>query len=221
MTTLTAPPVPGDAARAYRLALILAVVTVVANLVEGAASTALGYRDETLALFGFGVDSFIEVISALGIVHMILRIRANPEVVRDRFEVTALRVTGVAFVILAVGLVVTAGLNVASGAGPETTVWGIVISSISIAAMIALLTAKTRVGQRLGSAPILADAACTRACITMSVVLLLASVVFELTGIAYLDALGAVGIAWFALSEGREDFKKARGKACCCDHCVA
>jgi hypothetical protein len=203
----------------YRLAFGLAVFTVLANLVEGAASTALGYRDETLALFGFGLDSFIEVVSALGIVHMTLRIRTNPGSPPDRFEVTALRVTGVAFYLLAAGLVASAAFAAATGARPETTFWGIVISLLSISVMVGLVAAKTRVGKRLGSAPILADAACTRACIYMSVVLLASSLVFELTHVRALDALGALGIAWFAFSEAREDFEKARGKACGCHGC--
>ena len=46
---------------------LLAVLTIGYNLVEGVVSMALGAADETLALFGFGVDSFIEVISAVGV----------------------------------------------------------------------------------------------------------------------------------------------------------
>ena len=206
-----------ERARYYRLALGMAVFTVVANLVEGGFSTVLGLRDETVALFGFGVDSFIEVISAVGIAHMVLRIRAHPDSSRGPFEVTALRVTGVAFYLLAAGLVAGAVLGVLEQARPRTTVWGIVISLLSISVMTFLVAAKRRVGKKLSSEPILADAACTTACIYMSVVLLLSSLVFELTHVGFLDAIGALGIAWFAFSEGREDFEKARGKACHCE----
>ena len=54
-----------------RTALILAIITVGYNLLEGIISVAFGYSDETLALFGFGVDSFVEVVSGLGILHMV------------------------------------------------------------------------------------------------------------------------------------------------------
>ena len=74
----------------YKYALWLSLFTIVANLVEGIASTMLGFQDETLALFGFGIDSFIEVISAVGITWMILRIQREPESERSPFEVTAL-----------------------------------------------------------------------------------------------------------------------------------
>ena len=56
-------------------ALWLAIVTVVYNVIEGAVSVYFGLEDETIALLGFGVDSFVEVISGLGILHMIIRMR--------------------------------------------------------------------------------------------------------------------------------------------------
>ncbi|WP_439645243.1 hypothetical protein [Geotalea toluenoxydans] len=87
----------------YGKAHLLAVITIIYNLVEGVASMGLGAADETLALFGFGVDSFIEVISAVGVWHMLGRIRINGEEERDRFEQTALRITGGAFYILTAG----------------------------------------------------------------------------------------------------------------------
>ena len=70
-------------------------------------------------------------------------------------------------------------------------------------------------GKQLGSEAILADAECTRVCIYMSIVLLAASAVYELTHIAYIDVMGTLGLAWFSFSEGRECFEKAAGKGCC------
>jgi hypothetical protein len=61
----------------YTRAHLLAIMTIYYNLVEGIVSVWAGAADETLALFGFGVDSFIEVISAIGVWHMIRRVRAN------------------------------------------------------------------------------------------------------------------------------------------------
>jgi len=81
----------------YRVAFGLALFTIFYNIIEGLISTYLGFEDESLALFGFGSDSFIEVISGLGIAHMILRIQNNPSSGRDGFERNALRVTGTAF----------------------------------------------------------------------------------------------------------------------------
>jgi len=68
----------------------------------------------------------------------------------------------------------------------------------------------------LGSDAIVADAHCTRICIYMSVVLLISSLLFELTGFIWADAIGAAGLIWFSVSEGREAFEKAKGRKCNC-----
>lgn len=200
----------------YARATFLALFTIIYNLVEGGVSVWLGAADETLALFGFGVDSFIEVISAVGVWHMLRRIKANAGETRDEFEQRALRITGGAFYLLAVGLVVTAGINLYGQHKPETTAWGIIISLLSITFMWYLIRQKTLVGTSLNSPAILADAACSRACVYLSVVLMISSIGYELTGIATLDALGALLIAWLTYKEGREALGKANGMPCSC-----
>jgi hypothetical protein len=203
--------------RAWRWATGLSLFTIVANLVEGTASTILGLRDETLALFGFGVDSFIEVVSAVGVAHMVRRVRSSPGSARDGFERTALRITGTSFHLLALALLVTAAANLATGHGPESTFWGTVVALVSLSVMIFLMRAKERVGRELGSAAIMADAACTRACIAMSAVLLASSAIHQAVGIPWLDSLGAVGIAYYSWREGHEALEKARGGTCSCE----
>ncbi|BEH08990.1 cation transporter [Geobacter sulfurreducens subsp. ethanolicus] len=203
----------------YTRAHLLAILTIYYNLVEGIVSVWAGASDETLALFGFGVDSFIEVISAIGVWHMIRRIRANNGETKDAFEQRALRITGGSFYVLTAGLVVMAIMNIYQQHKPDTTFWGIVISLLSISFMWLLIHYKTKVGKALNSSAILADAACSRACVYLSVVLLVASVGFELTGLGYLDAIGALLIAWFAWKEGRESFDKAKGLNDSCGCC--
>lgn len=202
----------------YRIAFGLALFTIFYNLAEGLIATYLGFEDESLALFGFGLDSFIEVLSALGIAHMILRIQKNPDSQRDSFERTALRITGISFYILVVGLIVTSIYNIWTGHKPITTVWGVIISVVSIAVMWLLVYWKRKVGKQLQSAPILADANCTMVCIYMSVILLISSGIYELFGIGYIDSIGTLGLAYFAYGEGKECFEKANSdKHCSCD----
>ncbi len=104
-----------------RTALILSLITIFYNTVEGLISVYYGAEDETLALFGFGVDSFVEVISGIGIAHMILRMRFSKIVRRDKFEKTALRITGAAFYLLTIGLITGSVLNIIYDVKPETT----------------------------------------------------------------------------------------------------
>ncbi len=206
-----------DSTRKYwQVALWLAIITIFYNILEGLVSIYFGASDETLTLFGFGVDSFIEVLSGAGILAMVLRIRQNPDTSRSQFEQTALRITGASFYILAVGLGVGAIYNLFNAHKPETTLPGLIISLISIATMWALVSAKRKVGRALDSAPILADANCTMVCIYMSLVLLASSLIYQLTGFGLVDSLGAFGLIYFSVNEGREAFEKAAGMECDC-----
>ncbi len=196
--------------RFYQFALWLGTITVLYNIAEGVFSLLYGAKDESLTLFGFGLDSFIEVLSGLGIIVMVWRIRRNPETPTSRFEKLALKITGVSFAILIAGLAVTSIYNIITSHRPETSLPGVIISLISISCMWALVAAKRKVGRELNSAPILADANCSLVCIYMSLVLLAASLIYELTGFGLADSIGALGLIYFSFTEGREAFEKAR-----------
>jgi divalent metal cation (Fe/Co/Zn/Cd) transporter len=200
----------------YRRAALLALITIFYNIAEGAISVWFGAEDETIALLGFGLDSFVEVISGIGIWHMVKRLGTGDHEGRDPFERRALRITGSAFYLLAGGLAVSAVISALQGHHPSTTRWGIIVSVISIAAMQSLLHYKVKVGTALNSSAIMADAACTRTCLQLSVVLLASSAGYALTGIGYLDAAGSLFIAVLSIREGREAMGKARGLACSC-----
>ncbi len=201
----------------YSKAFLLSLFTIFYNIIEGVVAIFFGYSDETLTLFGFGVDSFIEVMSGIGIAVMIYRIRQNPESSKTRFEIRALKTTGLAFYLLSAGLLAGIVLNIITHHKPVTTLWGVVISVISIVVMTWLMNAKKRVGKQLDSGPIIADANCTKVCVYMSVVLLLSSLIYEMTGFVYADLIGAAGLIYFSVSEGKEAFEKAKGKEddCC------
>jgi divalent metal cation (Fe/Co/Zn/Cd) transporter len=204
----------------YKIAYRLSLFTIFYNIAEGLVSMAFGYRDDSLTLFGFGADSFIEVISGLGIAHMVVRIQRNHTESNYKFERTALKVTGFSFYALALGLFATSCNNLLTGQKPETTLIGVIISLVSIAVMVELKRRKTRIGAALKSEAILADAECTLVCIYMSIVLLAASAIYELTKISYVDIIGAVALAYLSFKEGRECFEKAKSDhpyVCDCD----
>lgn len=199
----------------YKTAFLLSLFTIGYNIVEGLVSMILGYSDEILTLFGFGVDSSIEVISGMGIAVMITRIQQNPKNPTSRFETRALKITGTSFYLLSAGLALAMVIRFITRQTPETTFWGIIISLISIVVMFGLMRSKRKVGNSLHSEAILADANCTLVCIYMSLVLLGASLIYEITGFPYADLIGSAGLIYFSLSEGKEAFEKARGKKCC------
>ncbi|NJD57041.1 MAG: hypothetical protein FIA94_11645 [Nitrospirae bacterium] len=199
----------------YAWANALALITIIYNIVEGLVSIFFGFSDESLSLFGFGVDSFVEVISGLGIWHMVRRMRQNGNEAPDTFEKTALKTTGTAFYLLTAGLLLSSALNVYRGSRPETTLWGIIVSTVSILTMWLLMHYKLKIGRQFNSPALIADAHCTKTCLYLSFVLLISSLGYELTGVGMLDSAGALVIAFLSFREGREAFEKAKGNLSC------
>ena len=200
-----------------KTALLLSIITIVYNIAEGIVSVYYGLDDDTLSLLGFGSDSFVEVISGIGIAHMVLRMRYSKIQQRDKFEKTALRITGVSFYILTAGIVIGSVINIIQNNKPVTTLPGIIIASLSILTMYFLMSAKQKIGKKLNSDAIIADANCTKSCLYLSVILLVSSGLYMIFQIGYIDILGSLAIAWFAFKEGREAFEKSNSThlGCC------
>ena len=197
-------------------ALWLSIITIAYNIIEGLVSVYFGTADDTLVLLGFGIDSFVEVISGIGILHMVLRMQRNKIENFDKFERLALRITGISFLLLAVGLVAGSILNAVNKSKPETTLAGIIIAAISILTMYFLMNYKLKTGKALNSEAIIADAHCTKTCIYLSIILLISSLLYEFFKINYIDIAGSLGIAWYAFSEGRESLEKAKKNQLSC-----
>lgn len=195
----------------FRWVMALAILTVIYNLAEGVIATYFGIQQETLTLFGFGADSFIETISALGVAQMVVRIWRHPASDQGAFEIRALKITGWCFYGLSAILLLSAAYSVVEGHQPLSTFAGVVIAIISIASMWALVYAKMRLGRKLNLAPVIADARCNMVCIYMSVALLLSSILWWLFHIPYIDVAGSLALVYFSVSEGKEAFEKAKG----------
>ena len=200
-------------------ALLLAVITVFYNLLEGAVSIYFGVKDETLSLFGFGIDSFVEVLSGIGIWHLIYNLKLHGKERKSNFEKRALKITGTSFYILTAGLLIGSAINIFSGHKPESTLFGIIISTVSIFTMWLLIKLKLSVGNKMDSKAVIADANCTKTCLYLSLILLASSLIYELSGIGWIDSIGSIAIAYLSYREGRESFVKAESEdfscACC------
>ena len=201
-----------------RIALWLAIITIVYNVIEGLISIYFGISDDALSILGFGADSLVEVISGAGVLHMVSKLQRTGDESRDMFEQKALRITGFSFMLLTAGLIAGAMINIVHGIAPQTTIPGIIVSALSILTMYFLMKYKLKVGRKLDSDAIIADAYCTRTCFYLSIILLSSSLLYEFFRISYIDVAGSLGIAYFAFKEGIESFKKARGKSTCSCH---
>ncbi len=199
-----------EPAQLFRTASWLVLFTIFYNVAEGIVSVWFGAGEETLSLFGFGLDSFVEVLSGVGVAHLLYRSREIPAALRDGFERTALRITGTGFYLLAAGLIVGSVYNIITGHRPESGIPGIVISLISLILMFLLMNAKRITGELMKSDALIADASCTKTCFYLSGILLFSSLIFEMTGFGFIDSFGSLGIAWYAYKEGKEAFGKAK-----------
>jgi len=187
-----------------RRARLLAWLTVAWNVVEAVVAIIAGAAASSIALVSFGLDSTVEVMSALVIVW---QLQGLPE---DR-ERRALRLVAVSFFTLATYVVVQSVYDLVSRSEPDTTVVGIVVAIASLLVMPLLARAKRRNGLAMASGAVVADSNQTQLCAYLSAILLAGLVLNATVGWWWADPLAAIGIAVLAFSEGREAW---RGETC-------
>lgn len=184
-------------------AIVLEQVTIGYNVVEGIVAVTFGIVAGSIALTGFGFDSWIEVTAAAVVLR---RLRAEvaggePDEAKER---RALRVVAVTFFVLAVYVTVEGIRDLVVGDEPSISVVGIVLTALSAAVMPALARLKRTVGQAMNSRLVLADAAETKLCAWLSVSTLVGLAGFAAFGLSWIDPLAGFVIASFAVREGRE-----------------
>lgn len=195
-------------------ARFLAYFTVGYNLVEGLVSMSFGWADESLALFGFGADSFIEVGSALVVLWRLKGEGAGSCASRmlERERRAALAI-GILFLLLALGTATGATLQLASLRTPHTTVPGLVVSVLSLAFMFGLWRVKLHAARALDSRTLEGDAACSLACIQLSTVLFIGSLLFLVVpALWWVDGAAALVLAGFIGKEGIQGIRGALRK---------
>jgi divalent metal cation (Fe/Co/Zn/Cd) transporter len=194
------PDVRGLAARR---AVRLEQTTIGYNMVEGIVAVTAGLAAGSIALVGFGFDSWIEVAAAT----MVLwRLRAElrggqPDEAKQR---RALRFVAVTFFVLAIYLLVEGVRDLAIGAVPEVSPVGIVLTAASIVVMPWLAARKRAAGLAMRSRLVVADAAETRLCAWLSLSTFAGLLAYALVGWTWLDPAAGLVIAAFAVKEGRE-----------------
>ena len=189
----------------------LAIVTIVYNLVEGLVSMGFGWADDSMALFGFGADSFIEVGSALLVLWRLgdkAEGCASARLARERRAVLGI---GILFFLLALGIAAGAVVQLVSHHHPDTTLPGLLVSLASLGIMAWLWRVKVKAAKALDSRALAGDAACSLACIQLSLVLFAGSLVFlAFPALGWVDGAAALVLAAFIGKEGLESIAAAR-----------
>jgi divalent metal cation (Fe/Co/Zn/Cd) transporter len=189
-----------------RRGLLLEYLTVGWNIVEGIIALAAGFVAGSPALIGFGVDSFVESVS--GAV-LIWRLRSElggtfDEDAVERLEQRALRLVGIAFLLLAAYVAFEALRSLVAQERPDASPVGIALTAISIAVMQWLARAKRLTGEALESRALVADSQQTYACWYLSVAALAGLALNAAFGLWWADPAAALVIAAFLVKEGIE-----------------
>ncbi|MDY7543049.1 MULTISPECIES: cation transporter [unclassified Cryobacterium] len=183
----------------------IVAATIAYNVIEAVIAISAGTVASSAALFGFGLDSIVEVLSAAAVAWQF----AAPD--PEKREKVALRVIAWSFFALAAYVTVDAGLSLFGLREAEHSPVGIVLAAVSLAVMPFLSLAERRAGRELGSASAIADSKQTLICSYLSAALLVGLLLNTLLGWAWADSVAALVIVVFAVREGLEAW---RGDAC-------
>jgi len=185
--------------------------TILWNSVEALLSVGAGIAAGSIALVGFGLDSFIEVISGSA---LLWRMKADQKVhQRERAERISLRIVGVCFLALAAYVAIDSIYSLLHKSGPERSLLGIAIGVAALFVMPLLARAKRNVGHAVGSPAMIADSQQTQFCTYLSAVLVAGLLLNFFLGWWWSDSVAALVMAPIIMNEGIE---AVRIKKCSC-----
>lgn len=193
--------------KTHKFGLLLSYITVGYNVLEGIVSVIVGSLTNSVALVGFGLDSFIESLS--GSV-MIWRLRKHGKISHEeeeRVEAKAATLVGATFFILAAYILYEAVTRLVSREAPDASLIGIIIAVLSLLVMPTLAYLKNATGKAIGSPSLVADSKQTIVCVLMSVALLVGVTLNYFFGIWWLDPVVALFFVVILIKEGYSAIK--------------
>lgn len=188
-----------------RVRLLVGAVLVY-NLLEAATAITAGALASSTALVGFGLDSTVEVTSALAISWQYAHHTPS-----DR-EHRALKIVAYSFFALAAYVTVDAVVSLAGGREADHSSIGIGLAALSLLIMPIASFVERRIGRELRSASVVADSKQLLLCTYLSAVLLGGLMINSTLGWTWADPVAGLLIAGLALREGRNAL---RGDLCC------
>jgi len=195
-----------------RLGLRLEYLTVGWNLVEGLIAIAAALAAGSVALLGFGIDSFVESASgSILIWRLLAEARAKDHEAIEAIEHRAQKLVAVSLFLLAAYIVIDALQTLLAGERPQPSGVGIALAAISLGVMWWLARVKRRTAIALGSRALQAEAFQTTACWWLSLTVLGGVGLNALFGWWWADPMAALGMTYFLVREGREAW---RGESC-------
>jgi cation diffusion facilitator family transporter len=195
----------------HRRGLRLEWFTIGWNVIEAVVAIGAGVIVGSVALIGFGVDSGIEVISAVGLLWRLRTAGPDATVAEESgAERRALYIVAATFFLLAAYITYEAASALLRHEEPERSTVGLVLSVLSLGIMPLLAYAKQRTGRELGSRALVADSVETWVCSYLSLSLLAGVGFHELFGWWWADPAGALAMLPVILWQGWETLNEAR-----------
>lgn len=206
---------PAAPANAFWLnwALVLVALTVLYNLLEAGVAVYTGWKSDSVALEGFGLDSLIEVSAAILMLwRLILQRQGSDEAIVETSEVQVHRFVGVSFLLLSVYIAFESGTVLLTGVRPAESLVGLVLAGLSIVVMPILAWGKLKVADQIKSGALKAEAKETIACGVLSLILLIGLGLNVGFGWWWADPVaGLTMLPWLI----REGLAGIRGEGCC------
>lgn len=196
----------------------LEAFTILWNLAEGFVSVALGLLAGSIALVGFGVDSFIEASSGAVLLWRLQTMRDTESA--ERAETIALRLVGVSLLALAAYILYDSVTALLRREPPEASPPGIVLACLSLVVMPLLARAKRRVAAAINSRALMADSVQTDVCTYLSIILLGGLAANALFGLWWADPLAALTMTPLIAREGLEALRCEECTACGTPACI-
>ena len=196
-----------------RIGLWLVAATMAYNVAEGGIALWAGVHAGSIALVGFGLDSFIECAAAAALLwRLTFEARgAHPEAV-ERSEQRVHRFGGATFVALAVYVLGQAGWTLVTRDTPEESLVGIILAVASLIIMPLVAWGKFHAAKAVNSAALRSEAKETLACSYLSLTLFFGLVANAVAGWWWADPIAALLMVPWLVKEGIEGL---RGEDCC------
>jgi len=190
-----------------RRALLLSITSIVLSGVLGGLAVAIGLVSGRLSLLGFGFDAAIDSIASIVLVWR-FRLEARHPARAEHAERVAERGVGAVLLGLAIYLGYTAARALATGAHPESTTAGLVLSLASVVLLPPLAIAKYRVARALDSGALRADSVLTGVAAVLALFALLGFVLTEALRLEWADSAAALVVAIVLAREGAAAFRR-------------
>jgi len=195
-----------------RAAFRLEYITLAWMTIEAVVAIGSGVAANSLTLTAFGIDSLIELASALVLVWRLTVELRHGQTFAENAERTASRIGGALLFALAAYVVASASWKLWERQGAEFSLSGLIISVLAIPVMYFLARRKLQLANALGSRALRADAVESITCGWLAFVVVGALIAQFLVGAWWVDALASPGVVWFLIREGREAWE---GDDCC------